>query len=394
MRVKWLCSCSDSPKSLLELNVCGQCQCVSCHLCQRPELSVKYCPGCFKKYELGDQTRCSRNCLECGMCESQVILTSSKDKVGSRRLILKCHGCGWDYKLKTIDTTQSLTSYVNELRGYQDKYHARFRELQKFYSLKRKLQDLDMSSKMGKIDTLDETTSHELVAELSGRKIFELINEERPSPPTLEMNAPVASLPRGRRLKARYNFKCPSCDTWLTKCYPDPRSSRFLLESCALQTIPELRIIPLSQAHSIEPQDANKLALAFCSAFQSNSRTTDISLIGSATIYLPVPQFTIQSLDSLAPALSPTENLSQFITRIPTYLLSSELDLVENERVRRTKSRAECKLRNFQNSEVIDQGNGWTIVPIHILESKDYHNIQLIFTTPDHRVSLRAVICS
>ncbi|SCU92578.1 LANO_0E01398g1_1 [Lachancea nothofagi CBS 11611] len=394
MLVKWLCGCSREPKSIHDLSICAKCHRVSCNWCQKPELLIKYCPGCYSLSEFDDQIRCTKSCFECPRCQNQISIAGKKSKSNARQFLMKCHGCGWTYETADLGKTRSLTTYVETLRDTQDSKQTRFRELQQFYDTKRKLQKLDSSSESGRLETLDKRTSHNIVEKLDSAKLFELINEEIPIPlDEMDLSEPL-SLPQARGMHARYNYTCSSCHTWLSKRHPDPKSSRYLLESYAALQFPELKVVPLS---AIVPSktDPEDIALVFSASNQARE-STEVSLVGSATVHIPLRQFTLKISGPSLPIQTPADELRHFATLIPTYQLTGNNSVLEHERARRSsKGSSSFEVApSCSSSGIVDQGNGWAIIPVRLLEPSNTHQIQITVAVMDVYVTIQAIICN
>lgn len=380
MIAQWLCSCSTEPNSIYKLNICAKCHRVSCNWCQKPELLIKYCPGCFRVAESEGQLRCVHNCLECPRCE--LILSVSMEKLasGHKRFEMVCNGCSWRYTTPEVSTLKTLTGCVEELRKKEDPYTQRFNSLREFYGFKRELQYMEEGGEVSK-----SIASKELFDRLNETKLYKMINEECPIELKDTKDSGDIALPLPLRLRAKFDYRCPSCGEWLTKSHPDPRSSRFLQESFAAHMLPSLEIVHRSK---VEPSvsDENAMALVFTASDQSDT-PVEITILGSATIQIPVRQFTL-AYDGPVKRESTMETIKRLVTRVPTYQLNSNTNILATEKSRRLTRPETAPHKN----NMIDQGNGWCILPMYILEPAKTHRIQLTIPIKGVYVTLQAVL--
>ncbi|CUS23062.1 LAQU0S08e01288g1_1 [Lachancea quebecensis] len=383
MIAQWLCSCSTEPNSIYKLNICAKCHRVSCNWCQKPELLVKYCPGCFRVAGSEGQLRCIHNCLECPRCELNLSISMEKLINGFKRFEMVCNGCKWRYKTPEVGVLRTLTGCVEELEKNEDAYTQRFNSLREFYRIKRGLQTMEEGGAIN-----ESIASKELFDRLNETKLYKMINEERPiglGDAGDAGDTEETTFPHPLRLRAKFDFRCPSCGEWLTKSHPDPKSSRLLLESFAAHMLPSLEIVPRSE---VEPSvsDKNAMALVFTASDQSDA-PVEITILGSATIQIPVRQFTL-TFDGPVKRESTMETIKRLVRRVPTYQLNSSTNILATEKSRRL-SRPETVAHK---DNMIDQGSGWCIIPMYILEPATTHRIQLTIPVKGVYVTLQAVL--
>ncbi|CEP62574.1 uncharacterized protein LALA0_S05e08658g [Lachancea lanzarotensis] len=390
MHVGWICSCSQEPKSIYFLNVCRACQHISCHQCQKPELAVKFCPGCYSTVDSGSLTQCIKNCLECPKCQNQLVATTDGRRLSDKKeLILSCHGCGWTYQTDELKNarSQGLALYFDSLRQKSDPQLARFRDLRAFYNTKRKLEEFEARTNKGVLETLDEATSRELAAKLQTAKLFELIDEEHAVPLPKRKFTPndsernLSLLPLPRRLKAKYNYKCPKCDAYITKVFPDPKSSRFVQQSFATDLVPDVKAVPLATVHSSADCTSKDVALVFRVPEQA-AKVTKVLLTPPINAYLPVCDFDLKLENGFVRAQTPEDDIKQFSARIPSYLLSQS---------RFSKNCLQTS-RNTLQADVVDEGDGWAIIPLHLEDDSESYQVQMDVSTNDIQVTLQMVV--
>ncbi|SCU81407.1 LAME_0B06942g1_1 [Lachancea meyersii CBS 8951] len=402
MQIKWLCSCSRETKSIHDLNLCRKCHRISCNWCQKSELVVKFCSGCHTVSEDGNRTRCVKNCLECPRCQNQISVSADRRQNASEQhLLLRCYGCGWNHKLNKISEAraQGLACYFESMREKLDPKAMRFRNLQAFYNTKRKLEKIQNSSEQGILDTLDEMTSRDLARRLQSVKLFELINEEMAIPmvslPEDKALETLSSLPRARRLRPKYNYRCPQCENFLVKVHPDPKSSRLVLESFAARQLPSLKAVPLATVIPSQPFNAQNIALVF-RASETASGGTNVSLLGSATTYLPVREFTLEIEKGTLRAQAPKKDIQLFAARIPTYQLNRSSFALEQVNRLPEAQPLQTVSPSTENpsppTEIIEKGNGWAIVPLYLLEAQKTHQLQLTVSMNETYVTFQTIL--
>ena len=272
-----------------------------------------------------------------------------------------------------------LTQFVKELQEKEDPHEQRFISLRKLYRDKIQFQNLETT------DVIDPSFATKEVAErLNNMKLFELVNEEFPLPIHKGTFTSWNSFPRARALRGKFNYRCPACGEYLTKCHPDPKSSRFMLESFAMHQLPDLQVVSRSL---IDPKidDENSMALVF-KASSSAHVATDITIVSCATAHIPVRQFTltrdIPSRNELT-----QEAIKRLASEVPTFQLNTNTKILAAE-----KSRRNSKVERTHKNEIIDQGNGWCIIPMYILEPTPTHKLQLTIPIEGVYVTFQVVL--
>ncbi|KAK9478246.1 dynactin subunit 4 [Lipomyces japonicus] len=131
--------------SLNELYFCDVCMAIRCERCVVEEVVQTYCPACLHVYSLTESTArarrsgadnadsffCNRNCMQCPLCNTNLMLRQRLPTDGSD-VYLECPHCKWDSK-SVVGLTKKSSIY-QQVRKHANNKSSKFSTLSTFYA--------------------------------------------------------------------------------------------------------------------------------------------------------------------------------------------------------------------------------------------------------------------
>lgn len=403
MRVLVLCGCSSKCKSLSQLNLCQACYRLSCTQCQLFEPVLKYCPLCMEVPSRADQTHCTKNCFQCPRCKLGLVISSESCDDGNKKYVFKCMGCHWDYKTPSVGKIRSLTKYIKSLKANECLQSRRFEVLERHYHSKRQLLDWGLTRTPLKIplDGSLVADRRNVLQRLSqGDKLFELLDEPCPMP--LKDTSDALELPLQMHLRCKYKYICPHCLNTLLKPETQPKSLKFYTTSFAVKYLPALSLAPRSQIDN-KVYDDTRFALVISNP--TSSEEMCITMSGSDGLFIPITEVRIRAVTPVTPSHQDhgLKMIEQFILSVPTYKLTADTKLSRVERTRRLGNKnlniystannsSTSLLEDLEDYKLLDQGSGWCIVPVNLLNNASVHSLFITVATQKFKVTMNCVI--
>lgn len=399
MRVRWQCNCSTDKLNISSLNFCSKCHSLSCVNCQLFEPVVKYCPQCLNVPLHNNQLTCHKNCFECPRCNLPLQIKMLELDSRSSKYILQCAGCDWSYTSPQVTRTESLINCIQSERETKDTVLERYRALEEHLNVKGLFIKCESSPHL--TDALSNASIAQrkyVLQRLATKKLYELISEELPA--KYETIKHSTELPLPSRLRCKYQYSCPKCRSCLLRPDANPRSSKIVTSSFAVDFLPNIRVLPLQQVLPTEC-DTNKLALVVLGPHIQGSM--EIKISGSSGLYIPITEITVSYSKIVIEeeGRSISHRMELFATTIPTYQLKADTRLSRKERTRRLgKSSSQLyslgnnKSSNslIENSKIIDQGNGWCIIPLILLKDEPKHILQFKLAFSSYKIMLHYIL--
>jgi len=375
------------------LNFCEHCQSVKCRKCIEPEVMIKYCPHCLLEMK-NEYNFCSRNCLNCPLCDGEVVIHQSSSSSGSgggggggggKNFKMKCGRCDWRWETGELDKNRALTRVVkNQLN--QKESMQRFSQLETMYLQKKQLfqgnfqVSKDTAVQMSKLKLQDDkfqdiqsfisrksilkfpqeqdiNQSNLMAQQTSNNEIIPYIQSLKSIiPQRFKQNIP----PNPTKLKTKISKRCKACRNSLMKPDKDPISVKFYKLSNAIDYLPTINIHKhpsFKEFQTIKPSILIKYLCSFQNPLDIPMKLT-ISTYSITPgnfphkVHLPFFEF------ELGPRPENYSKLEGLIKTIPTVELSKETKM----------GRIELMNRNIVNFEydLMDKGINWCTLPIQI----------------------------
>lgn len=116
-------------RGLAELLFCPQChECKTYDQCQF-SVESKACAGCFSIYEKKNVTECTKNCVICPICGSNLSIKATDDNSGDNKgkiFTMRCTYCSYTYKTDTVTKPAFLTKIIRQASDHENKGHIQF----------------------------------------------------------------------------------------------------------------------------------------------------------------------------------------------------------------------------------------------------------------------------
>lgn len=354
------------------LNFCDKCQAVKCRRCTELEVVTKFCPRCL--YEMkAEHSFCSRNCLDCPFCASNLVITQRKSTGTST---MKCSSCAYTYETEPIEKMRSVSRSVKkELAKNPDVMM--FADLQRFYIQEKQLNARQIDVPKNYVTQFAElkvkdcdiyqfirrSTIRPMAAEDIAHQ-YEQTDNSGVIPYDIGLRGHTLSkdhaLPLRTPLICKHSKRCKACRSSLVKPDQDPSSVKFYKLSNAIDFIPALRIHDNpTYVNAMSSGSLNKFILVM-----ANPLDTEISVSLSTyaqtpgqfqhTIHIPVSSF------SLGPRPENALKLESIIQSTPSIELTKATKL----------SRVELMNRRpvlYDSDEAIyERGKNYIVVPLSV----------------------------
>ncbi|CDO93280.1 unnamed protein product [Kluyveromyces dobzhanskii CBS 2104] len=322
-------------------------------------------------------------------------ITSNKEAkvINSRSYSFKCQGCDWSFNTPTVAKIKSLTKYIVDLES-STVSHGRFESLRQFYHVRNTLNSLSSKQAPLKFDSLDATNLNSWWKRAaSGEPLWKLLNEENANP-LGSLNHHEEQLPSLTKLTPKYNYFCPYCKSCMTRMDATPNVVKWVKTSPAYTGIPHLSVVPTAQyEQNYEEFDSdNTLMLLIENSRQHKTVTVKINSEES----LMVPHHELEILSSASPGERPkdrTQQLQAILRSSPTYTLNASPDSDKLLRVENTRRLgALIKKPMPENLRIVDQGDGWMIIPLKVINRKPRYEIDVMVRFEDWNLSMSAFI--
>lgn len=232
-----------SPHTLHELPdlyLCPQCHVIRCKFCTSVTVEAKYCAGCMTNFSDKDGlVRCAKNCFECPMCTSPVVVTANdrkrgnSDQMDSKSLLIppkngkqfsfRCVTCDFTYHTQVVTKPAPLSSILkNEVLAEFRTLTSHFSELNTFHNLRTQRPVLTPENAELMRSLSDQKSGANLASHV-------VTSEQR-------------LVPLGKQLSAKKKFSCADCNAELLVPVPEPRTLKILRSNYAVDHVPTINI--------------------------------------------------------------------------------------------------------------------------------------------------------
>lgn len=341
-----------SPQSLHELPdlyLCPQCHVIRCKFCASVTIEAKFCAGCMTNFSDKDGlVRCAKNCFECPMCNSPVVVTANDRKMGNldqidskilalplktgKQFCFRCVTCDFTYQTQVVTKPAPLSSIL------KNEVLAQFRALTIHFS---ELNSLHNQRPLRPVLTSENA---ELMRSLSSLKVGASLQGHVV---TLEN----VHVPLGKQLSAKRKFSCADCNAELLVPVPEPRTLKILRSSYAVDHVPTINIT--TRGRKLSPGTETPCWLC---VLNPGARSINVNLAIVAenphagpgvdvSMFLSETSFSVQARRGRADGLE----------SVPTVLLTN------NTRAARAEA-----LKRALVSEKMEVGANWVSVPLTV----------------------------
>ena len=382
--------------NFLDLNLCTKCHLISCQQCQDFEVVGKYCSQCGRDASKNDAVYCHKNCFQCPCCAMSLQIISNKDENNTdhRSYSFKCQGCNWSYCTPVVPKIKSLTKYIIELE-YSTDTHRRFESLRQFYHTRNTLNSLSLKPESLKFDALDPSNLNSWWKRLAnGEPLWKLINEENAIPFDELKQENKHWLPSLCKLRPKYNYFCPYCKRCMTRMDPTPDTVKWVKTPPIYSGIPRISVISSYQCTQLykEFDHDNNLMLLIENTRQDSNATLKINAEES----LLVPNHELSIFAAIKTNQKRKDNLEQLqdvLHSLPTHMLNTSPDSDKLLRVENTRRLGLLNKRlSSDNLRIIDEGTGWIVIPLMIINRKPRYEIDIFVHFEDWDLSMSAFI--
>lgn len=209
-------------------------------------------------------------------------------------------------------------------------------------------------------------------------------------------------LPLQMHLRCKYKYSCPYCLNTLLKPETQPKSLKFYTTSFAVKYLPALSLAPRSQIDN-KVYDDTRFALVINNP--TSSEEMRITMSGSDGLFIPITEVRIRAVTPVTPSHQDhgLKTIEQFILSVPTYKLTADTKLSRVERTKRlgkknlsvystANNSSTSLLEDLEDYKLLDQGSGWCIVPVNVLNNASVHSLFITVATQKFKVTMNCVI--
>lgn len=309
---------------------------------------MKFCSHCMQEMRQ-EYHYCSKNCLECPVCGSTAKISvlssaaSSSSNVDSRaqtnKYLIQCPSCEYRYKLplerrnSRLSVSKLLQNKINESNSELNQ----FSDLEKYYicTSREEIKFIRKREVSLLRDNYTRSQSTNLIKELE---------QEIHSDPSTLMFDPNLSHPKFTPLQTKTSKRCKSCREIITKPESDPSSVRFYKLSNAFDHLPVVQLYRNGKTRN--------LMLLFKSNHEKEISVNISSL--DKGLFFPVSKFNIKPK-------SPIKSLKGYLKGLS--LIEIESGSTKTARIETMNRRP---LNYGSSNEIIDEGEGFVVIPIKI----------------------------
>ncbi|KAH3680494.1 hypothetical protein WICMUC_000282 [Wickerhamomyces mucosus] len=356
---------------LYSLNFCSECNQIKCRRCIEQEIVSKFCGQCMQEMKM-EYTSCSRNCVNCPICESLLKISVEKQNEEEQKKLLcynfKCNQCQWEYRLNHEGKSRISLNKIIKLQTQQNDLDFKFfADLSKFYiSQKKNNQQFNNHNdyndeyklyyKEYTLQNLDQNIKFEEFLESKIVKPLDL-NKDKDQL-QIRINSTHENsklLPIANKLSTKYSKRCKSCRSTIMKPDSVINSTKFYRLGNAIDYLPTVKFFE---------RDNNQQMLLFKNPLNKSidiklsfEKSNEISTLSNFTI--PGKNLEDKSIKSLVKQLSTVELTSNTRTSRIELMNRKPLNSINNNHEKNG-------LDQDQDLSILELGNGFILIPLKI----------------------------